>query len=429
MLGAAPATFADPMPPTVPSDIAPQVPPALARLERLLDGGQPTDKVPPPDLAQALHQIAQQWNEPEDWSGDERNIVLALARIWYSLSTGAIAPKHVAAQWALERLPVPYREVLRRARDAYVGQRADGLAQRPQALAAYVHFVKGMIAGLHGAAIGIDAGVDVDVDIDVDDDASPGDRQGVGKAAAASPLDLSRLGPSLYAQGTEEAILDRLLACIPPQHRYCVDIGASDGLRNSNTALLLRERGWQGLLVEASAYRYAQLCKHYGATRQVSLRHECVQPATVQAMLDEAGVPPDFDLLSIDIDGNDFWIWQAIERHRPRIVVIEYNPYYTPPERWVMRHDPDHQWDGSSYYGASLESLCALGQSKGYELVCCDDMGNNAFFVRAEFFAALGIGDNSPSVLFRPALYKLRYVGHNTFLSGHPYRYGPAEQI
>ncbi|MGP1667115.1 MAG: hypothetical protein ACTS5I_14675, partial [Rhodanobacter sp.] len=145
--------------------------------------------------------------------------------------------------------------------------------------------------------------------------------------------------------------------------------------------------------------------------------------------LTEAGVPEHFDLLSLDIDGNDYWVWHGMQAFRPRIVVVEYNPYYAPPERWVMRYNPDHQWDGSTYYGASLESLYQLGLSKGYALVCCDDMGNNAFFVARELFPLLGLAPGSPSHLFRPAMYKLRYVGHNTFLTGHSYRYGPAEVI
>lgn len=243
------------------------------------------------------------------------------------------------------------------------------------------------------------------------------------------PLDLSGLAPSLYAQGTEESILARLMERIAPANRYCVDIGASDGLRNSNTALLLREQGWQGLLVEGSAYRYGKLRDHYGAAANVRLRQEQVQPDRIDALLAEAGVPADFDLLSIDIDGNDYWVWRGLTAFRPRIVVIEYNPYYAPPERWVMRFNPEHAWDGSTYYGASLASLHHLGKAKGYELACCDDMGNNAFFVRQDLYPRLGIADNSPLALFRPAMYKLRYVGNNTFLTGHPYRYGPAEAI
>jgi hypothetical protein len=180
-------------------------------------------------------------------------------------------------------------------------------------------------------------------------------------SAFAQPLDLSGLAPSLYAQGTEEAILERLMARIAPVSRYCVDIGAGDGLRNSNTALLLREQGWQGTLVEGSGYRYGRLQAHYGGAGNVRLRQAQVQPDTVQAVLAEAGVPREFDLLSIDIDGNDYWIWRALRDFRPRLAVIEYNPYYTPPERWVMRFNPEHAWDGSTYYGASLESLYRLG--------------------------------------------------------------------
>jgi len=256
---------------------------------------------------------------------------------------------------------------------------------------------------------------------------------------APPPLDLSHLAQSLYAQGTEESILARLMDRIAPSNRHCVDIGASDGLRNSNTALLLREQGWQGLLVEGSAYRYEKLQAHYGAAGvgtagtgaagNVQLRHKQVQPDQIDDLLADAGVPTDFDLLSIDIDGNDYWVWRGLTAFQPRIVVIEYNPYYAPPERWVMCFNPDHAWDGSTYYGASLASLHHLGKAKGYELVCCDDMGNNAFFVRQDLYPLLGIADNSPALLFRPAMYKLRYVGQNTFLTGHPYRYGPYEAI
>jgi hypothetical protein len=243
------------------------------------------------------------------------------------------------------------------------------------------------------------------------------------------PLDLARLAPSLYAQGTEEAILTRILQAIEPTNRYCVDIGASDGLRNSNTALLLREQGWLGTLVEGSAYRFGRLKENYGDAANVRLIGERMQPDTADALLDEAGVPAVYDLLSLDIDGNDYWIWRALRRHRARLVVIEYNPYYAPPERWVMAFDPDHQWDGSTHYGASLESLVALGKALGYELVCCDDMGNNAFFVDRELYPRLGIANNDTRLLFRPAMYHLRYVGHNTFLTGHPYRYGPGEAL
>lgn len=243
------------------------------------------------------------------------------------------------------------------------------------------------------------------------------------------PIDFDTIAKSIYAQGAEEGMLARIFERVPPASRFCVELGASDGLRNSNTALLLREQGWRGVMIEASDYRFGKLRANWGDAEQVRIVQARVQPEDVERIFAEAGVPEDLDLLSIDIDGNDYWVWRAIERYRPQVLVIEYNPYYEPPKRWVMRYAPDHEWDGSTYYGASLESLYRLGKDKGYELLCCDKQGNNAFFVQAPLLERFGVEDNSPQVLYRPAMYKVRYIGHNTFVTGHPYRWGPGEEI
>jgi len=243
------------------------------------------------------------------------------------------------------------------------------------------------------------------------------------------PIDFDVLAKSVYAQGAEEDMLRRIFERVEPPRRFCVEFGAGDGLRNSNTALLLRDGGWRGVMIEASDYRFQQLRAHWGGDDRARIVHAKVLPDTVERLFAEAGVPEDLDLLSIDIDGNDYHVWRAIERYRPRVVVIEYNPYYEPPKRWVMKYNPDHAWDGTSYYGASLESLAHLGRPKGYELLCCDRQGNNAFFVARDLFARFGVEDNRPEVLYRPAMYKVRFLGNNTFVTGHPYRYGPGEAL
>jgi len=243
------------------------------------------------------------------------------------------------------------------------------------------------------------------------------------------PIDVTALSKGIYSQGAEEAMLDRVFELVAPRHQFCVEFGAGDGLRNSNTARLLRERGWSGVMIEASDYRFGKLREHYAGASNVRIVQATVQPETIEAVFAAAEVPADLDLLSIDIDGNDYWVWRALERYRPQVVVIEYNPYYAPPERWVMKHNPDHAWDGSTYYGASLESLVHLGKQKGYELICCDRAGNNAFFVEQSLYARFGLESNAPQVLYRPAMYKVRFIGKNTFVTGHPYRYGPAEEL
>lgn len=87
------------------------------------------------------------------WAGDARNIVLTLARIWYSAATGKIAPKDVAAGWALERLPAEHQPVLLEAQQDYLGHREEHLAARQEAVAAFVRFVKAAISDRSGSGL------------------------------------------------------------------------------------------------------------------------------------------------------------------------------------------------------------------------------------------------------------------------------------
>ncbi|ELN6776284.1 AadA family aminoglycoside 3''-O-nucleotidyltransferase [Escherichia coli] len=108
------------------------------------------DPVPEQDLFEALNETLKLWNSQPDWAGDERNVVLTLSRIWYSAVTGKIAPKDVAADWAMERLPAQYQPVILEARQAYLGQEEDRLASRADQLEEFVHYVKGEITKVVG---------------------------------------------------------------------------------------------------------------------------------------------------------------------------------------------------------------------------------------------------------------------------------------
>lgn len=104
------------------------------------------DPVPERDLLRALADTLKLWNSPPDWANDERNIVLTLARMWFSAATGKIAPKDVAADWAIERLPVGFQSILVEARQAYLGQCEDRLASRGDHVTEFIHFVKHEVA-------------------------------------------------------------------------------------------------------------------------------------------------------------------------------------------------------------------------------------------------------------------------------------------
>ena len=108
------------------------------------------EPVPEHDFFKVLADTLKQWNSLADWVGDERNIVLTLARIWYSAATGSIVPKDVAADWVLERLPIEYQPILHEARQAYLGHSEDNLAARADQTAAFILFSKSAIIDLLG---------------------------------------------------------------------------------------------------------------------------------------------------------------------------------------------------------------------------------------------------------------------------------------
>lgn len=103
------------------------------------------DPVPKADFSKALSDTIAQWNSEADWKGEERDIILALARIWYSASTGLIAPKDVAAAWVSERLPVEHQPIVCKARAVYLGIEGDDFATRAEETAAFVYYAKSTI--------------------------------------------------------------------------------------------------------------------------------------------------------------------------------------------------------------------------------------------------------------------------------------------
>jgi hypothetical protein len=195
--------------------------------------------------------------------------------------------------------------------------------------------------------------------------------------------DLRAYERHVYSQNGEDGIIQEILARIGVLNRFFVEVGVESG-RECNCARLVVEEKWSGVFFEADANHFAPLAERYRNYEQVRCVHATVASTNIEELLQASGVPHDFDVLSIDIDGNDYWVWAAIDSWRPRVIVIEYNAAHSPPNKWVMRENPRHRWDQTSYYGASLASLVGLGRKKGYTLVATDSTGVNAFFVREE---------------------------------------------
>jgi hypothetical protein len=212
----------------------------------------------------------------------------------------------------------------------------------------------------------------------------------------------------VFSQNGEDGVLAEIFRRIGVGGGGFVEFGASDGAEG-NSAFLAQVLGWPGVLLEPGDEAYAALAHRYRASPRVRTVQAAVEPGNVEALFAQTGVPEEPDLLSIDVDGNDYWIWQAIERHRARVVVVEYNGGLDPLEPRVMPYTPGFRWDHTTGYGASLATLEALGAAKGYRLVHTELAGVNAFFVREDLADPLPSGDDVPR---RTANQALLGLGH-----------------
>lgn len=198
----------------------------------------------------------------------------------------------------------------------------------------------------------------------------------------SDPKNLRHFEEKVYSQNGEDGIVQEIFRRITARNRTFVEIGIQNATE-CNTRHLLDNHNWAGYWIEASP-KYVKDAKKRFRSSQVGILQGFVTAENIQPMLDQLPLPEDVDLLSIDIDGNDYWVWKAIRKLRPRVVIIEYNPARGWRSPWIMPYNPGHIWDGSNYYGASLGALTRLGIEKGYCLVGCDANGVNAFFVRAD---------------------------------------------
>lgn len=205
---------------------------------------------------------------------------------------------------------------------------------------------------------------------------------------------------NVTSQAGEDGILERMLQLLGPVQgsRWCVEFGAWDGKHMSNTWNLIHSAGYHGVLIEGSSARFADLLRTYGNQPRAVCVNRVVSfergPDCLDAILAGTPLPKVFDLISIDIDGNDYYVWESLQDYRPRIVLIEFNS--TVPNDVVFVQDNDIAVN----QGCSLLALVELGKAKGYELACVTAL--NAIFVRTDDFGKLGIADNSIDAMFCP---------------------------
>lgn len=183
---------------------------------------------------------------------------------------------------------------------------------------------------------------------------------------ATLPVDLAQFGRKVTSQNDEDGVVKAIVDRVP-MRRYFVEFGVHP---TEGNCLQLIKQDWNGLFLD-------------GGSKVEWIKREFVSASNIMALLRKYQVPDDFGLLSIDIDGQDLWVWQAIE-YKPQLVIIEYNGALPIDKSWSMPYNDKHSWDRTDWYGASLLALSVIGNRKGYTLVYAN--GVNAFFVRSDAF-------------------------------------------
>jgi len=194
------------------------------------------------------------------------------------------------------------------------------------------------------------------------------------------PYDVLSQRFRIRSQNEEDGLLLALFKRIGTTDRRCVEIGC--GSNGGNSGFLVQECGWTGLMVDANRASIATVRVRYAGHAVTIVKHR-VTREDVNHLLTVNGFHGELDLLSVDIDGNDYWVWEALTVCSPRVVVLEYNWLFGPDRAVTVPYDADFKVGASgtrSYRGASLKAFSHLAHRKGYRLVATERV--NAVFLR-----------------------------------------------
>jgi hypothetical protein len=201
---------------------------------------------------------------------------------------------------------------------------------------------------------------------------------------------LNEFSKNVYSQNGEDGILEKIFEIVPNTDKSCVEFGAWDGKHLSNTYHLIKNQGYSAVLIEGDNSKLKKLVKNFQDNSRIKAINAFVgfsQEDNLDTLLKTTSIPQDFDLLSIDIDGNDYHVWKAMQYYTPKVVCIEYNFSIPNEVEFVQKKDM------AISQGSSILSLCKLAKLKQYELIAVTQ--TNLIFVKNVFFKLFEIESNA----------------------------------
>src|SRR5882724_7437217 len=193
---------------------------------------------------------------------------------------------------------------------------------------------------------------------------------------------------NIQSQFGEDGVIEEIFKRIGYANKICVEFGAWDGVHLSNTWNLWSNQGWTALLIEENKQKFETLLsttRGFNNVNAVNVHVSANGAHSLESILEKSKFPADVDLLSVDIDGDEYYILKSLVNYSPRVIVSEYNPTI-PPDREIIQAEGE-------YFGSSALSLLKLGHSKGYKLVHITT--TNIFLVHQTAFGKLLIDEPS----------------------------------
>lgn len=233
------------------------------------------------------------------------------------------------------------------------------------------------------------------------------------------PKCLIPFGDKVYSQSDEDGIIREIFRRIGTTNKLFIEFGVGNGLENNTLALLFD--GWKGLWIDAAPRSVATIRQQFAnllETGTLNVVQSFITIDNINALIADNIPYPEIDLLSVDIDGNDFHVLNAITCISPRVIVVEYNAKFSPPILFCMEYDATHTWKKDDCFGVSLKFLEVHLEKKGYRLVGCNLSGVNAFFVRQDLVADKFLEPFTAEQHYEPPRYYL-----SGYFAGHPAAY------
>ena len=199
---------------------------------------------------------------------------------------------------------------------------------------------------------------------------------------------LSEVEFKVFSQCGDDGIIQWLVHHLEFPHQTFIEFGV-ENYRESNTRFLMMNNNWTGLVMDGSESNVAQIVNsEYFWKYELSAKAVFIEKENINSLLAQSGFDNEVGILHIDLDGNDYWIWEEITVIRPIVAILEYNSVFgidraitIPYDKTFVRTRAHHS---NLYFGASLRALHQLSAAKGYSFVGCNSAGNNAYFVRTD---------------------------------------------